>query len=50
MSEAKGPAESRGRLTCVCEIGRQVVLDGEAPVKVPREEKGQAAADAVVGP
>jgi hypothetical protein len=29
------------RLTCVCKVGRQVVLDGEAPVKVPREEKGK---------
>ena len=33
--------KSRARLTCVCKVGRQVVLDGEALVKVPREEKGK---------
>jgi 3-hydroxybutyryl-CoA dehydratase len=33
------PEKSRARLTCVCKVGRQVVLDGEALVKVPREEK-----------
>jgi 3-hydroxybutyryl-CoA dehydratase len=33
------PEKSRARLTCVCEVGRQVVLDGEALVKVPRAEK-----------
>ena len=35
------PEKSRVRLTCVCKVGRQVVLDGEALVKVPREEKGK---------
>jgi 3-hydroxybutyryl-CoA dehydratase len=35
------PEKSRARLTCVCKVGRQVVLDGEALVKVPREEKGK---------
>jgi hypothetical protein len=25
----------------VCKVGREVVLDGEALVKVPREEKGK---------
>jgi 3-hydroxybutyryl-CoA dehydratase len=30
----------RARLTCVGKVGRQVVLDGEALVKLPREEKG----------
>jgi len=33
--------KSRARLTCVCKVGREVVLDGEALVKVPREEKGK---------
>jgi 3-hydroxybutyryl-CoA dehydratase len=33
--------KSRARLTCVCKVGRQVVLDGEALVKVPRGEKGK---------
>jgi hypothetical protein len=31
------PEKSRVHLTCVCKVGRQVVLDGE----VPREEKGK---------
>src|SRR5471030_1676978 len=35
------PEKSRARLSCVCKVGRQVVLDGEALVKVPREEKGK---------
>ena len=35
------PEKSRARLTCVCKVGREVVLDGEALVKVPREEKGK---------
>jgi len=35
------PEKSRAPLTCMCKVGRQVVLDGEAPVKVPREEKGK---------
>jgi 3-hydroxybutyryl-CoA dehydratase len=35
------PEKSRARLACVCKVGREVVLDGEALVKVPREEKGK---------
>jgi 3-hydroxybutyryl-CoA dehydratase len=35
------PEKSRARLTCVCKVGRLVVLDGEALGKVPREEKGK---------
>ena len=35
------PEKSRARPTRVCKVGRQVVLDGEALVKVPREEKGK---------
>src|ERR1700684_2814783 len=35
------PEKSRARLTCVCKVGREVVLDGEALVKVPREERGK---------
>jgi 3-hydroxybutyryl-CoA dehydratase len=35
------PEKSRARLSCVCKVGRDVVLDGEALVKVPREEKGK---------
>jgi 3-hydroxybutyryl-CoA dehydratase len=35
------PDKSRARLACVCKVGREVVLDGEALVKVPREEKGK---------
>ena len=35
------PEKSRARLSCVCKVGREVVLDGEALVKVPREEKGK---------
>jgi 3-hydroxybutyryl-CoA dehydratase len=34
------PEKSRARLTYVCKVGREVVLDGEALVKVPREAKG----------
>ena len=29
------PEQSRARLSCVCKVGRDVVLDGEALVKVP---------------
>ncbi len=29
------PEKSRARLTCVCAVGGEVVLDGEALVKVP---------------
>ena len=35
------PEKSRARLACVCKVGREVVLDGEALVKVPKEEKGK---------
>ncbi|MTI00617.1 MaoC family dehydratase [Roseibium sp. RKSG952] len=30
---------SRARLTCVCKVGEQAVLEGEALVKVPRREE-----------
>ena len=29
------PEKSRARLTCICKVGDEVVLDGEALVKVP---------------
>ena len=29
--------KSRARLSCVCSVGGEVVLDGEALVKVPKE-------------
>jgi 3-hydroxybutyryl-CoA dehydratase len=35
------PEKSRARLACVCKVGREVVLDGEALVKVPRQEQGK---------
>jgi 3-hydroxybutyryl-CoA dehydratase len=35
------PERARARLSCVCKVGREVVLDGEALVKVPREEQGK---------
>jgi len=39
------PEKSRARLACVCAVGGEVVLDGEALVKVPKkastEEKGK---------
>src|ERR1700749_1180666 len=35
------PEKSRARLSCVCKVGRDVGLDGEALVKVPREERGK---------
>ena len=35
------PEKSGARLTCVYKVGRQMVLDGGALVKVPREEKGK---------
>jgi len=31
------PDKSWARLTCVCKVGRELVLDGEALVKVPCE-------------
>ena len=35
------PEKSRARLTCVCKVGREVVLDGEALVKVPSAKAGK---------
>ena len=35
------PEKSRARLSCVCAVGGEVVLDGEALVKVPSEAKGK---------
>jgi 3-hydroxybutyryl-CoA dehydratase len=36
------PEKSRARLSCLCEVDGEVVLDGEALVKVPSEHgKGQ---------
>src|SRR5471030_2225368 len=35
------PEKSRARLACVCAVGGEVVLDGEALVKVPSEAKGK---------
>lgn len=32
------PDRSRARLSCICKVGREVVLDGEAWVKVPKQE------------
>ena len=34
------PEKSRARLACLCAIGDEIVLDGEAWVKVPSREKG----------
>jgi 3-hydroxybutyryl-CoA dehydratase len=34
------PAKFRARLACLCSVGDDVVLDGEAWVKVPSREKG----------
>src|ERR1700755_3014026 len=31
------PAKSRARLACVCRVGDETVLDGEALVKVPKD-------------
>src|SRR5580704_11456553 len=33
--------KSRARLACVCAVDGEIVLDGEALVKVPRGEKGK---------
>jgi 3-hydroxybutyryl-CoA dehydratase len=33
------PEKSRARLACVCMVGGEVVLEGEALVKVPSQEK-----------
>src|SRR4051812_13786539 len=35
------PEKSRARLVCVCRVAGEVVLDDEALVKVPSEEKGK---------
>ena len=35
------PEKSRARLACLCEVDGDVVLDGEALVKVPSEAKGK---------
>jgi 3-hydroxybutyryl-CoA dehydratase len=34
------PDKFRARLTCTCSVGDEVVLDGEAWVKVPTKESG----------
>jgi 3-hydroxybutyryl-CoA dehydratase len=34
------PDKRRARLTCTCSVGDEVVLDGEAWVKVPSKESG----------
>ena len=35
------PEKSRARLSCVCAVGGEVVLDGEALVKVPSAAKSK---------
>jgi 3-hydroxybutyryl-CoA dehydratase len=35
------PEKSRARLSCICAVGGEVVLDGEALVKVPSAEKSK---------
>jgi 3-hydroxybutyryl-CoA dehydratase len=35
------PGKSRARLSCLCEVGGEVVLDGEALVKVPSAKAGK---------
>jgi 3-hydroxybutyryl-CoA dehydratase len=35
------PEKTRARLTCICEVGGEVVLDGEALVKVPSQKGSQ---------
>jgi 3-hydroxybutyryl-CoA dehydratase len=34
------PEKSRARLSCICKVGDDVVLDGEAWVKVPSKDQG----------
>src|SRR6059058_1179500 len=34
------PEKFRARLTCTCSVGEEVVLDGEAWVKVPSKQSG----------
>ena len=33
------PERRRARLACTCSVGDEVVLDGEALVKVPKKEE-----------
>jgi 3-hydroxybutyryl-CoA dehydratase len=35
------PEKSRARLSCICAVDGEVVLDGEALVKVPSEAKSK---------
>ena len=35
------PERKRARLTCVCKVGEEIVLDGEALVKVPSAAKSK---------
>src|SRR6185312_14129577 len=35
------PEKSRARLACICAVDGETVLDGEALVKVPRQDKGK---------
>ena len=35
------PEKKRARLACICAVEGEVVLDGEALVKVPSEAKGK---------
>jgi 3-hydroxybutyryl-CoA dehydratase len=37
------PEKSRARLSCVCKVGDDTVLDGEALVKVPHKAEGKPA-------
>jgi 3-hydroxybutyryl-CoA dehydratase len=36
------PEKSRARLSCICAVGGEVVLDGEALVKVPSEKTAKS--------
>jgi 3-hydroxybutyryl-CoA dehydratase len=35
------PERQRARLTCTCKVGDEIVLDGEALVKVPSVAKSK---------
>ncbi len=35
------PEKSRARLSCICEVDGEVVLDGQALVKVPSQAKAK---------
>jgi 3-hydroxybutyryl-CoA dehydratase len=35
------PERQRARLTCICKVGDEIVLDGEALVKVPSAPKSK---------